>query len=82
MMTPEQQKSMNTELWQSIGAIADNESLMRRLTRYAKRLAKEKEDSTRMTREEFFARIDEAKEGLTYELLEGETIEDLIKRVG
>jgi hypothetical protein len=81
-MTTVQQNTMNTELWQSIGAIADNESLMRRLTRYAKRLVKEKNDPTLMTKEEFFARIDEAKKGPSYELLEGETIEDLIKRVG
>lgn len=81
-MTAVQQNTMNTELWQSIGAIADNESLMRRLTRYAKRLVKEKNDPTLMTKEEFFARIDEAKKGPSYELLEGETIEDLIKRVG
>ena len=56
--------SMNTELWQSIGAIADNESLMKRLTRYAKKLVKEREaDPTLMTKEEFFQMIDEAKEG-------------------
>lgn len=61
MMTAVQQNAMNTELWQSIGAIADNESLMRRLTRYAKRLVREKEDSTLMTKEEFFARVDESK---------------------
>ena len=74
---------MNTELWQSIGAIADNESLMRRLTRYAKRLVKEQEkDPTLMTKEEFFARVEEAKKGPSYELKEGETIEDLIKRLG
>lgn len=60
-MTSVQQNAMNTELWQSIGAIADNDTLMRRLTRYAKRLAKEKEDPTLMTKEEFFARVDEAK---------------------
>ena len=52
---------MNTEFWQSIGAIADNESLMRRLTRYAKRLVKEKEDHTLMTKDEFFARVNESK---------------------
>jgi len=52
---------MNTELWQSIGAIADNESLMKRLTRFAKKLVKEKEDSTLMSKEEFFRRIDESK---------------------
>ena len=82
MITAVQQNAMNTELWQSIGAIADNDILMRRLTRYAKRLAKEKEDPTLMTKEEFFARVDEAKKGPSYELREGETIEDLLKRVG
>ena len=60
-MTAVQLNTMNTELWQSIGAIADNESLMRKLTRYAKRLVKEKDDPTLMTKEEFFARIDESK---------------------
>ena len=82
MMTAVQQKAMNTELWQSIGAIADNDALMRRLTRYAKRLVREKEDPTLMTEEEFFARVDEARKGPTFELREGETIEDLLKRVG
>ena len=65
MITAVQQNAMNTELWQSIGAIADNDALMRRLTRYAKRLVKEKEDPTLMSKEEFFARVDEAK--LEYE---------------
>jgi hypothetical protein len=56
---------------------------MRRLTRYAKRLVKEQEnDPTLMTKEEFFARVEEAKKGPSYELKEGETIEDLIKRLG
>ncbi len=52
---------MNTELWQSIGAIADNESLMKRLARYAKKLVKEKNDPTLMTKEEFFAKIERAE---------------------
>ena len=62
IMTATQQVAMNTELWQSIGAIADSDDLMRRLTRYAKRLAKEKSDPTLMTKEEFFARVDESRE--------------------
>ncbi|MBP5481696.1 MAG: hypothetical protein J6Y22_08100 [Paludibacteraceae bacterium] len=53
--------AMNTELWQSIGAIADNESLMKRLTRYAKKLVKEKNDSSLMSEEEFFAKIERAE---------------------
>ena len=62
MMTLAQQNTMNTELWQSIGYIADNDALMRRLTRYAKKLAKEK-DPTLMTKEEFFRMLDEAEKG-------------------
>ena len=81
-MTAVQLNAMNTELWQSIGSIADNEALMRRLTKYAKKLAKEKEDDpTLFTKEEFFSRIDEAKKGPSFELKEGETIEDLIKNL-
>lgn len=63
MMTAAQQNAMNTELWQGIGYIADDETLMRRLSRYVKRLAKEKaDDPTLMTKEEFFARVDESRE--------------------
>jgi len=60
-MTAVQLNTMNTELWQSIGAIADSESLMKRLTRYAKKLVKEKNDPTLMTKEEFFAKLDRAE---------------------
>lgn len=61
-MTAVQLNAMNTELWQSIGAIADSEPLMKRLTRYAKKLVKEKQDPTLMTKEEFFQMIDDAKQ--------------------
>ena len=62
MMTAAQRNAMNTELWQGIGYIADDEALMRRLSKYVKRLAKEKaDDPTLMTKEEFFARVDEAR---------------------
>lgn len=61
IMTAVQLNAMNTELWQSIGAIADRESLMKRLTRYAKKLVKEKNDPTLMTKEEFFAKIERAE---------------------
>ena len=54
-MTAAQLNAMNTELWQSIGTIADSEPLMKRLTRYAKKLVKEKQDPTLMSKEEFFA---------------------------
>ncbi len=43
---------------------------------------KKKDDPTFFTKEEFFARIDEAKKGPSFELKEGETIADLIERIG
>lgn len=79
-MTATQQVAMNTELWQSIGAIADSDDLMRRLTRYAKRLAKEKaDDPTLMTKEEFFARVDEAKKGPSMKFASVEELDRYIR---
>ncbi len=74
-MTAVQLNTMNTELWQSIGAIADSEPLMKRLTRYAKKLVKEREsDSALMSKEEFFQMIDEAKQGASKRF---DSVEDL-----
>lgn len=81
-MTAVQLNAMNTELWQSIGLIADSESLMKRLTKYVKKLVKEKEDSTLMTKEEFFARVDEAKKGPTYRMQPNENLTTFLKRIG
>ena len=45
--------------WEVISA---DESMMQRLARYMRRLVKEKEsDPSLMTKEEFFARVDEAE---------------------
>lgn len=60
-MTAVQLNAMNTQLWQSIEAIADSEPLMRRLTRYAQKLVAEKEDPTLMSKEEFLAKLDRAE---------------------
>jgi uncharacterized short protein YbdD (DUF466 family) len=62
-MTAVQLNAMNTELWQGIGAIADSEPLMKRLTKYVRKLVKEREaDPTLMTKEEFFASLDRGEE--------------------
>ncbi len=62
-MTAIQLNAMNVELWQSIGAIADSEPLMKRLTKYAKKLVMErKASSTEITREEFMASLDRGEE--------------------
>lgn len=48
-----------------MGEIADDETLMAKVVKYVKKLAAQKQaaDPTLMTKEEFFARIDEAKKG-------------------
>ena len=86
-MTATQLKRMNTELWQNIGAIADDDGLMRRLAQYTRRLVKEEEkDPTLMSKEEFFARIEEAEReaerGEYSVLLPGEDLTAHLKRLG
>lgn len=82
-MTAAQTGAMNAEILRNLGTLAESENMLNRVAKYLRKLVKEHEaDPTLMTKEEFFARVDEAKKGPTYELKEGETIEDLIKRVG
>lgn len=85
-MTAVQLNAMNTELWQSIGSIADNEALMMRLTKYAKKLAKEKGDAALMSEEEFYAKIERAEQqaarGEGMELLPGEDLTTFLNRNG
>ena len=66
------------EMLRNMSIIAEDENLQRRAVKYLRKLVAEKEDATLFTKEEFFQRIDEAKKGPSYELKEGETIEDLI----
>lgn len=86
-MTAIQLNAMHTQLLQNIGYIADDEALMRRLTAYSKKLAKEKEaDPTLMTKEEFFAKIERAEEqaarGEYSVLLPGEDLTTHLRRLG
>lgn len=85
-MTAAQYNTMSKELWQDIGAIADNENLMRRLARYAKKLVKEQNDPTLMTKEEYFAMLEEAEQQLArgegMAMLPGEDLTAFLKRNG
>lgn len=85
-MTAVQLNAQNVQLWQNIGAIADSESLMKRLSRYVARLVKEKEDPTLMSKEEYFAMLDRAEQqaarGEATRLLPGESVTDMLRRSG
>ncbi len=65
---------LNAEMLRNMSIIVEDENLLKR--------AEKQSDPTDFTREEFFARIDEAKNGPTFELGEDETLEDLINRLG
>ena len=85
-MTAVQLNTMNTQLWQNIGVIADDQSPMKRLSRYVARLVKAKDSSTLMTKEEFFAKIEKGEEdyrqGRCTRLLPGESVTDMLRRSG
>ena len=53
---------LNAEIWRDMAEIADSEQLMKQLAKYLKKLVAKKTDPTLMTKEEFFRRVDEAKE--------------------
>ena len=72
---------LNTQIYRYLADISTDETLLKKVADYMKKLLAQKPDHTLMTKEEFFQHIDKAKEGPLYELNEGETIEDLIKRV-
>ena len=53
---------INAELFQSLSVIAEDEGFMKRATKYITKLAEQtrREDETLMTKDEFFARVDES----------------------
>lgn len=83
MMTAVQ---INAELFRTMSEIADDEGLMMKLLKYAKKLAATKEDDTLVSKEEFMASLDrgeeEYKQGQCVRLLPGESVSDMLRRSG
>ena len=53
---------LNAQIWRDMAEIADSEQLMKQLAKYLKKLVAKKQDPTLMTKEDFFKRVDEARE--------------------
>ena len=53
---------MNAELFRQLSIIAENESMMTKLLRYAKKLTAKKEDDTLISKEEFMASLERGEE--------------------
>ena len=78
---------LNAELLRNMSIIAEDENLLKRAAKYLRKLVSEKEaDSTLLTKEEFFARVDEAREqikrGEGVEMLPDESLDEFLQRVG
>ena len=73
---------LNAEVYRTMGVIAEDEGLLRQALKYLKKLAVKKQDETLMTREQFFARVDEAKQGRSATMLPGENLSDFLGRQG
>ena len=81
-MSTVQLSALNAEILRNLGVVATNEGALQRVAKYVRRVARElTTDPTAMTKEEFFHRVEEAKNGPLYELQPGETLDDLISRV-
>ena len=73
---------LNAEIYRTMGIIADDESLMKQALKYLKKLATKKQDETLMTKDEFFARVDKAKQGKSASMLPNENLTDFLRRQG
>ena len=78
---------MNAEILRNMSIIAEDENLLKRAAKYLRKLVSEKEaDPTLLTKEEFFARVDEAREqikrGEGVEMLPNESLDEFLQRVG
>ena len=78
---------LNAEILRNLGALAEDESMLNRVAKYLRKLISEKEaDPTLFTKEEFFGRVDEAREqikrGEGIEMLPDESLDEFLKRVG
>ncbi|MBO4663020.1 MAG: hypothetical protein J5663_01255 [Bacteroidaceae bacterium] len=77
---------LNAEVLRAINDISDDETLMNKVLKYIKKLTAKKADPTLMTKEEFFANIEEAEQqyarGEYTEVLPNEDLATHLKRLG
>ncbi len=66
-MTTVQIANLNAEIQRNLGALSEDETMLNRVAKYLRKLVKEKEDPTLMSKEEFVQKIERSKK----EALEG-----------
>ena len=78
---------LNAEMLRNMSIIAEDETMLDKVAKYIRKVAKQMtDDPTRMTKEVFFARIDEAERQIErgeYTVqMPGESVADMLKRCG
>ena len=73
---------LNAEIFRSMAEIADDENLLKQALKYLKKLVAKKQDETLMSREQFFARVDKAKQGKCASMRSDENLTDFLRRQG
>ena len=78
---------MTAEMFRDLSVIAEDENLMKKVARYLRKVVEEKHhDDTLMTKDEFFAMIDQsleqARQGRVTRQLPGESVEAMLIRSG
>ena len=74
---------LDADIFRNLGIIAEDENMLGKVAKYLRRVVKQMtDDPTCMTKEEFFARIEEAEKGPRYKMLPNETLDEMLKRLG
>ena len=74
---------LNADICKSLAILSQDESMLEKAAKSLRRLVnKMTEDPTCMTKEEFFARIDEAEKGPRHRMLPDEDLTAFLKRMG
>ena len=77
---------LNAEIYEALSVIAQDESLLKKAAHSLKRLASMKKEATLMSEEEFFEKVDEAREqirvGNSKKMLQDESLDDFLVRNG
>jgi len=78
---------MNAELYRNLGIIAEDETMLSKVVKYVRKLAKQMtDDPTLMTKEEYFAMLDNSERqyarGQYVVQKAGESVTDMLRRCG
>ena len=78
---------LDADMYRNLQIIAEDETILQRVAKYLRRVVKQMtDDPTCMTKEEYFARVDEAREqirqGKGVAMRPTESLTEFLKRVG